>query len=132
MIRGTKGGAVAWVRTSCPTCGDVELGTDEVRVMTCSSTIEGSYVFKCPSCALAVSKPADADVVDVLVTAGVRLSVWKLPTELDEQHHGPPIGYDDLLEFHFQLQRHDWARELEGMDGRGRHHLEPAGPTDAP
>jgi hypothetical protein len=115
MIRGTKGGAVAWIRTSCPTCGDVELGTDEVRVMMCASTIQGSYVFRCPTCELAVSKPADADVVDVLVTAGVRLSVWNLPKELEEHHHGDPISYDDLLDFHFRLQSEDWAGELERM-----------------
>ncbi len=122
---------MAWIRTSCPTCGDVELGTDEVQVMMCSSTVEGSYVFKCPSCELAVSKRADADVVDVLVTAGVRLWVWQLPAELDEQHHGPPIDYDDLLEFHFHIQRDDWDEELERMAGRGRHHLESTGPTEA-
>ncbi len=121
---------MAWIRTSCPTCGDVELGTDEVRVMMCSSTIEGSYVFRCPTCRLAVSKPADPDVVDVLVTAGVRLCVWKLPAELEERRHGDPINYDDLLDFHFRLQGEDWIGELERMAGPGRHHLEPAGPAD--
>ncbi len=106
---------MAWIRTSCPTCGDVELGTDEVRVMMCSSTAEGSYVFRCPTCRLAVSKPADANVVDVLVTAGVSLWAWKLPQELEERHHGEPISYDDLLDFHFRLESEDWVGELDRM-----------------
>ncbi len=130
MIRAEKGGTVAWIRTSCPTCGDVELGTDEVRVMMCSSTIEGSYVFRCPTCRVAVSKPADADVVDVLVTAGVTLSVWKLPKELEERHHGDPISYDDLLDFHFRLQGEGWVGEVERMTGPGGHRLEAAGPAE--
>lgn len=132
MIWGTKGDVVAWIRASCPTCGDVELSTAEVRVLMCSSTSEGSYVFTCPTCQLAVSKPAEPNVVDVLVASGVRLSVWQLPAELEERREGPPIGYDDLLDFHFHLERDDWMEELERMSGPGGHHLEPAGPSDTP
>ncbi len=99
---------MATIRASCPACGDVELTTREVRVMLCSTTNEGSYAFQCPSCGVAVSKPAEARVVDVLVASGVSLSVWRMPAELAEPHAGPPITYDDLLEFHFQLQRADW------------------------
>jgi hypothetical protein len=103
---------VATIRASCPTCGDVEMTTREVQVMVCRTTSEGSYAFNCPSCNLAVSKPADPEVVDLLVASGVRLSVWDLPAELSESHCGPPISHDDLLEFHFQLQRKDWFQEL--------------------
>jgi hypothetical protein len=132
MIRARKGGAVAWIRASCPTCGDVELSTAEVQVLMCSSTSEGSYVFHCPTCQMAVSKPAEPNVIDVLVASGVRLSVWRLPAELDEDHHGPPIGYDDLLDFHFRIERDDWVEALERMDGPGGHRLERAGPSDSP
>ena len=123
---------MAWIRASCPTCGDVELSTAEVQVLMCSSTSEGSYVFRCPTCELAVSKPAEPNVVDVLVASGVSLSVWQLPAELTEERQGPPIGYDDLLDFHFGLQRDDWIHELGRMGGPGGHHLEPAGPQDQP
>ena len=96
----------------------------------CSSTSEGSYVFRCPTCRLAVSKQAEESVVDVLVASGVRLSMWQFPAELDEEHYGPPISHDDLLEFHFDLEGDAWMRELGRLDGPGRHHLEPAGPQD--
>ena len=75
---------VATIRASCPTCGDVELTTRDVTVQVCSSNNEGSYSFLCPHCNLAVSKPAEARIVDLLVSSGVRLSVWHMPAELEE------------------------------------------------
>ncbi len=108
---------MAKIRASCPTCGDVEMTTRDVQVMVCSTTNEGSYAFLCPSCTLAVSKPAELDVVDLLVASGVRLSVWDMPAELAEGHSGPAICHDDLLEFHFQLQRGDCLSDLLSAAG---------------
>ncbi len=124
---------MAWIRANCSTCGDVELSIGEVQLMMCASTSEGSYVFRCPTCHLMVSKAAEENVVDVLVASGVRLSVWHLPAELDEQHYGSPIGYDELLEFHFQLRDGAWTDELDAIAAAAppvRWHLEPAGPFD--
>lgn len=100
------------IRASCPTCGDVELTTRDVRVLLCSTTYESSYAFQCPSCRVAVAKPAEQRVVDVLLASGITLSVWHLPAELDETHAGPPISYDDLLEFHHLLQQDGWVERL--------------------
>ena len=115
--RKTKEGWVASIKASCPTCGDVELTTRDVQVLLCSTTNQGSYAFRCPDCRLAVSKPAEARVVDVLVASGVRLSVWSLPAELEEVHTGAPISYDDLLAFHFELQRDDFFERLTSSVG---------------
>jgi hypothetical protein len=93
----------------------VELTTRDVRVLLCSTTNEGSYAFRCPACRLAVSKPAEARVVDVLVSSGVRLSVWHLPAELDEPKTGAPIGYDDLLAFHDELSQDGWFERVLQM-----------------
>jgi len=112
--KGTKEAWVATIKASCPTCGDVELTTRDVQVRLCSTTNEGSYAFRCPACRMAVSKPAEPRVVDVLVASGVRLSVWQLPAELDEVHSGAPITYDDLLQFHFELKGDDWFERLTG------------------
>ncbi len=110
--------AVAIVRTTCPTCGDVEMTIRDLRVRLCSTTNEGSYAFRCPGCRLLVAKTIEASVVDVLVMAGVDLAVWRMPAELDEAHAGPPISYDDLLEFHFQLQADGWWVHLDGAAPR--------------
>lgn len=106
---------MATIRASCPECGDVELTTRDVRVLLCSTTNEGSYAFRCPVCRLAVSKPADPRVMDVLVSSGVRLSVWHMPAELDEAKAGDPIGYDDLLSFHELLQTDGWLDQVTTM-----------------
>ena len=101
--------------------------------MMCASTSEASYVFRCPTCHLIVSKAAEENVVDVLVASGVRLSMWHLPAELYEPHYGSPVGYDELLEFHFQLQDEAWTAELDAWASSAepvRRHLEPAGPSD--
>ncbi len=103
---------VATIRASCPTCGDVELTSGDVSVQVCASNNQGSYAFRCPTCEVAVSKLAEPRIVDLLVSSGVRLSVWSLPAELDERHEGAPIGYDDLLEFHRLLQDDNWSERL--------------------
>jgi len=109
--------AVATIRASCPGCGDVELTSREVMVRVCSADNQGSYVFRCPDCDMAVSKLADSKIVDLLVSSGVRLAVWHLPAELAECHRGAPISYDDLLEFHYAIQQDGWFERL--VDGLG-------------
>jgi predicted RNA-binding Zn-ribbon protein involved in translation (DUF1610 family) len=103
---------VATIRASCPSCGDVELTSTDVTVLVCSTNNEGAYAFQCPECRVAVTKPAEPRVVDLLVSTGVKLSVWQLPAELEEPKSGPPINYDDLLAFHFLLQQDNWFDQL--------------------
>jgi uncharacterized Zn finger protein len=103
---------VATIRASCPTCGDVELTSRQVTVRVCAGNNQGSYVFRCPDCTMAVSKLADPKIVDLLVSSGVRLTVWHLPAELAEAHEGAPITYDDLLEFHYAIQQDGWFERL--------------------
>lgn len=119
---------MAMIRASCPTCGDVELTTRDVRVLLCSTTYESTYAFQCPSCRVSVSKPAEARVVDVLLASGISLSVWHMPAELDEPKSGPRITYDDLLEFHFELGSGTSLDTL--LTGASGHWLENASPND--
>ncbi len=109
---------VATIRASCPTCGDIELTSRDVTVQVCATNNQGSYAFRCPTCAVAVSKMAEQRIVDLLVSSGVALSVWSLPAELDEPREGRPIDYDDLLELHQLLQSDDWFERLTEPVGR--------------
>ncbi len=110
---------MATVRASCGICGDVELTTREVQVQVCSATNEGTYSFLCPSCRLIVNKPAEDRVVELLVSAGVKVVNWDLPAELTEPKSGPPITYDDLLAFHFELSADDWLEHVIAGGGPG-------------
>ena len=81
-------------------------------MQVCATNNQGSYAFRCPECMLAVSKMAEQRIVDLLVSSGVRLSVWSMPAELEEPREGAPITYDDLLEFHYELQQDGWFDRL--------------------
>ncbi len=96
------------IKASCHDCGDVELGIDQLRVRVCTADTQGTYVFRCPTCQMSVSKPAEPRIIDLLVASGVQLIEWRLPAELFEEHHGAPISHDDLIDFHRLLQTDDW------------------------
>ena len=94
---------MATIRASCPTCGDVELTTADVRVRVCINDDRGEYSFRCPVCRMTVVKGAEPRTIDLLVASGVVLDTWSLPAELHERHAGQPITHDDLLDFHALL-----------------------------
>lgn len=100
------------IRASCPACGDVQLKAKDLGVRVCADTDQGSYAFRCPECGVAVARDASRRIVELLVSNGVRMDVWRFPAELDETHDGPALCPDDLLDFHLHLQRDDWFEHL--------------------
>lgn len=93
------------IRASCQSCGDVELVPKDLKIAVCSDTGESSYTFRCPGCRSIVSKEAEKRIVEVLVSAGVKMRFWKLPAELTESHSGPPLEVNDLIDFHFEISQ---------------------------
>jgi hypothetical protein len=83
------------VKASCPICGDVEFGAGGLRLIVCSS--RSRYEFTCPTCREHVSKPANADVIRLLILGGVEPE--NVPAEALEVHEGPPIGQRDVDRF---------------------------------
>lgn len=106
---------MATIRASCPDCGDVELTTMDMKVRVCAADNSGAYVFRCPTCQLAVTKAAEQRIVDLLVSSGVVLEIWRLPAELSENHVGDALTHDDLLEFHELLQGDAWFSKLTAL-----------------
>lgn len=100
------------IRANCPSCGDVQLKAPDLVVRVCSDDERGSYCFRCPECERPVAKDASRRIVDLLVSSGVRMQVWRLPAELSERHDGPSITPDDLLDFHLMLQSDGWFEAL--------------------
>jgi hypothetical protein len=96
---------MATIRASCSECGDVELTTADVHVRVCAADNQGSYLFRCPLCAMTVVKPAEARTIDLLVASGVSYETWTPPLELSEPRgSGSPISHDELIDFHDFLQ----------------------------
>ena len=109
------------IRATCGECGDVELGTRDLVVRLCEDTESGTYVFRCPNCALPVVRPADRPTIDLLVSSGCRLEVWNMPAELIEPRPpGPPFTHDDLIDFHEVLSERGWFEELLDAHRRQR------------
>ena len=103
------------IRASCPSCGDVDLTVGDVSVRVCANDRSGSYSFRCPECEMAVAKSADPNVVELLVSSGVKMAVWQLPTELWETRAGEPISHDDLLDFHDLLSQDSWFERVTAL-----------------
>ncbi len=97
---------MATIRATCPTCDDIELTTRDLRVEVCSDTNQGSYTFRCPRCHMAVCKQAEPRIIDLLVSSGVKMCVWRLPRELAEARTkvGEPFTWNNVLEFHELMQ----------------------------
>ena len=104
------------IKASCPTCGDVDLKPVDLRLVVCTRPELSTYAFDCPSCKDEVKKPADEEVVALLVSGGVKVTPWHIPAEAMEQHSGPRLSYDDLLDFALWLTRHDaLVREVQPL-----------------
>lgn len=93
----------------------MQLRADDLTVRVCSDDETGAYTFRCPACAGAVAKEASRRIVDLLVSSGVRMEVWRLPAELAEPHEGAPISPDDLLDFHLLLCEPQWFERVADM-----------------
>lgn len=103
------------IRASCPSCGDVQLEPSDLLVRVCADDNEGSYCFNCPECGYGVAKDASPRIVELLVSTGVRMDVWRLPAELGEAKAGPRLTHDDLLDLHLMLQEPGWFDHLVAL-----------------
>jgi predicted RNA-binding Zn-ribbon protein involved in translation (DUF1610 family) len=111
---------MATIRATCTVCGDVELGTADVRVRVDPTTNQGSYSFLCPRCGSLVVKPAQPRTIDLLLASGVHYDMATAPLELADTRPVPePIAPSDIDAFADLL--HDdgrlWAA-FEDADSR--------------
>lgn len=95
------------IRARCPGCGDVEFGIESIVVLAASSDC-ASYRFQCPECRDSVERSAVPEVLELLMSAGVRCENGspRVPSH-------PPLTERDLQEFEAMLSRPDWFASLE-------------------
>jgi len=100
------------INVRCDDCGDHELPIQAVLLVLCDGRPDlNTYAFRCPQCFAPVSKDAQPGTVALLRSVEVQEVHWHIPAEVFEPHDGPPIGYDDLIDFCLGL-RGDFASEL--------------------
>ncbi|MGH7359203.1 MAG: hypothetical protein ACREJR_10355 [Candidatus Rokuibacteriota bacterium] len=116
------------IRTTCPRCGEVDMGPESILLQVARGGREGTYRFTCPTCMDAVEKRADRKIVALLVSAGVDVAGRATLTETEELFEpeaeplpedprgplplGPAFSIDDLIDFHFRLQDDRYIREF--------------------
>ena len=113
------------IRTTCPRCGEVDMGPESILLQVVKGGCEGSYRFVCPSCMDPVEKRADRKIVALLVSAGVDVDASKPEPEdaqmeleygeeqeLERRPDGPPFTIDDVIRFHFQLEDDRFLEQL--------------------
>jgi hypothetical protein len=95
------------IKATCPACGDVELTPYQLTVTVIPALHRSHYAFLCPQCLDLVEKPADDEVVTLLAAAGVCVRRLTVPAEVLEDHAGPAVTYDDVLDFALWLEACD-------------------------
>ena len=110
-------GEMTTIRTTCPRCGEVDMGPEAILLSVRQNGREGSYRFTCPNCADDVEKRADRKIVALLVSAGVDIDPGEElaphPDLLFDDEDvdprgilpdGPAFSIDDVIEFHYLLE----------------------------
>ena len=113
------------IRTTCPRCGEVDMGPEAISLSVRSNGREGSYRFTCPSCADDVEKRADRKIVALLVSAGVDVDApaeaSPHPELFDEDDVpttlGPAFSIDDVIEFHYLLEDDAYIQQFLASSG---------------
>jgi predicted RNA-binding Zn-ribbon protein involved in translation (DUF1610 family) len=115
------------IRTTCPKCGEVDMGPESILLSVMAGGREGTYRFTCPMCTDAVEKRADRKIVALLVSAGVDVAgesgLEESQTEFEDMApmfddanedlpEGPAFTTDDLIEFHFLLEDERYIQDF--------------------
>lgn len=106
MCKGMASKGRILIRLECAACGVVQIAPTKMHIHNVS---EGAafYMFRCPKCATSQTGYTRAEFVDALVRSGAKKHA--IPAEVLEERTGDPVSYDELLDFHFQLQSSDVA-----------------------
>jgi hypothetical protein len=113
------------IRTTCPRCGEVDMGPEAIMLSVRDNGREGSYRFTCPSCEDDVEKRADRKIVALLVSAGVDIdqpaggtdSLFDQEDEPVQRPSGPRFTADDVIEFHYLLEDDRYIEEFLASSG---------------
>ena len=94
---------MALLSAECPACGTVLLTLDELSCAVQRERREALCQFACPLCGLTVTQELLPSDVAMLTALGAKELRDSIPFEMLEDHYGPPLSFDDLLDFHEAL-----------------------------
>jgi hypothetical protein len=76
---------------------------------------KGICELRCPVCSTTVLVPAVASAVETLWRAGAGHMSGVVPFELLESHAGPPLSWDDVLDFKLALENNPYSQPEAGV-----------------
>lgn len=117
------------IRTTCPTCGPVLVGPEEIVVETVPDTAQpigpdSRWMFHCPVCGERVTRRANQRITRLLGGAGAAVTTaHDAPASPVQGYNGhpefpppgPPLNHDDLLDLHLLLEADGWFERLAAM-----------------
>jgi hypothetical protein len=109
-----KDRGVTTIKACCPGCGEIDLVADDILLRIGAVRTSNTYGFSCPDCGDFVEKKADDRIIRLLLSGGVMPVPLHIPAEALEIHNGPPLTFDDLLDFHQSLTDDSWLAGLTG------------------
>jgi hypothetical protein len=92
------------VRAVCPGCGPMVVSAAEIHCELEAAGRDGICELQCPVCSTTILVPAVAPAVETLWRAGAGHMSGIVPFELLETHAGPPLSWDDVLDFKLALE----------------------------
>ena len=98
------------VQADCPTCGEVVAPATELVCGVSESEQKALCEFPCPGCDRALLIPLPPVEVPTLVLLGARKD-RSLPFELLEEHSGPTVSWDEVLDLHCELEHQSFPQE---------------------
>jgi hypothetical protein len=91
------------VRVVCPGCGPLVVPAAELRCEVEDEGGKGICELSCPVCSATLVVRAQAAAVEIMRDGGAGHMTGSVPFELLEPHTGPPLSWDDLLDFKLAL-----------------------------
>jgi predicted RNA-binding Zn-ribbon protein involved in translation (DUF1610 family) len=91
------------IRTTCSTCGEVELMPGELSLELTALSGTGAYLFDCPTCGDSQRRPANHRVVSILLATGVNYQVIDDPDRITE---------GEIARFSAALDSGNWIDQL--------------------
>lgn len=102
--RTRKAGREFRFEARCVWCGPVTVGNEGLHVFV-SPRGAGLFEFRCPSCSRPNFRSLSISDMEALALAGILPAKGRAPFELLEERSGPPIAWDDLIDFHHEIDR---------------------------